>query len=406
MFPLCLKIGLKLPSGELPLVNQFPTQLCSSQRHCLSPVLTLTSLAEKTLNREQLHFVLSESDLKPPKHLPLPILSTAHSRQIPIVTTAWITESFASKKLIDYSRHLLTPLYPTYNHEAKRSRLSPNVEPLDHPGFLFNILLGSHFKFPILKPRLLLALHWLLGTEEQSKMIWDRNKSMFGAFVDRSPTGIYERKNFSKKFISKTCSTKRALTDFNLSVLELKPLHHSYHGYNLIEVKELSFFKHGLDDYRRVRDRREKFLFRKQEIRDERVSFIHHYLRSTLNFNDFLFTSKIINSKYCSDFLANGKGKSNMKSQLNKFVFIYNLTNHCSDSDRELVIQRLKDTEEVTEEMVSQEVRTVIWNRKYGNRADFFFTIQTQKSGYVEGFISDLDMENFMKKFKEERKTN
>ncbi|KAL0242807.1 hypothetical protein GEMRC1_005370 [Eukaryota sp. GEM-RC1] len=379
--------------GELPLVNQFPPQLCSSQSHCLSPVLTLTSLAEKNLNPEQIHFVLSESDLvyktlqantqllvcsesEATKTPPLPKLSTAHTRQIPIVTTAWITESFAAKKLIDYSRHLLTPLYPTYNPEAKRSRLSSNVEPLDHPGFLFNILLGSHFKFPILKPRLLLALHWLLGTEEQSKMIWDRNKSMFGAFVDRYPGGL--RVNFTGERLCYNCSKSRAMTDFKISESELNYLLGSNGKYNLIEVKELSLFKHGLDDYRRVRDRREKFLYRKQEIRDERVSFIHHYLRFTLNFRDFLWTSKIINSDYCSDFLANGKGKTNMKSQLNKIVFIHNLTKDYSDSDRELVLERLRLTAEVTEEMVLREVRTVIWNRKYGNKTKYF-TIETQK---------------------------
>ncbi|KAL0242732.1 hypothetical protein GEMRC1_005295 [Eukaryota sp. GEM-RC1] len=389
-----------ISSGELPLVNQFPPQLCSSQSHCLSPILTLTSLAEKNLNPEQIHFVLSESDLKPPKHLPLPILSTAHSRQLPIVTTAWITESFTSKKLIDYSRHLLTPLYPTYNPEAKRSCLYSNVEPLDNPGFLFNILLSSHFKFPILEPRLLLALHWLLGTEEQSKMIWDRNKSMFGAFVDRYPGGL--RVNFTGERLYYNCSKSRAMTDFKISESELNYLHGSNGKYNLIEVKELSLFKHGLEDYRRVRDRREKFLYRKQEIRDERVSYIHKYLRFTLNFRDFLWTSKIINSDYCSDFLANGKGKTNMKSQLNKIVFIYNLTKDCSDSDRDFVLERFRLTAEVTEEMVLREVRSLVWNRKYGNKGEYF-TIKTQRSGFIAGLISDHDMENFMSNFRIER---
>ncbi|KAL0231307.1 hypothetical protein GEMRC1_010711 [Eukaryota sp. GEM-RC1] len=239
-------------------------------------------------------------------------------------------------------------------------------------------------------------------------MVWERTKAMFGAYVDRSPRGRVLSHQFSEN-----CSRTRASADFDIFEWDMKPLDRvmiyirkarsSFPFYNLVDVKELSLFKHGLEGYRNLRAKKEKFPIRKQEIRDERASYIHKYLRTKLNFTDCLWTSKIIDSPACSSFLSNGKDKTGLKQELEKIVFIYNLTSECSDADRTTIMARLRNSSDVTEEKVLREVRSLVWDRTYGTKSEFF-TISRQRSAYINGRITDADMEQFMDTFKEERK--
>ncbi|KAL0231125.1 hypothetical protein GEMRC1_010530 [Eukaryota sp. GEM-RC1] len=112
-----------ISSGELEPFDKFllesPHAVSSTECLSLSPVLTLTSLAEGILSSEQLTFLRSTCDLifktlqentqllvcsetEATKTPPLPILSSAHARGIPIVTTAWVNESFEAKNLFTF----------------------------------------------------------------------------------------------------------------------------------------------------------------------------------------------------------------------------------------------------------------------------------------------------------------
>ncbi|KAL0206472.1 hypothetical protein P9112_001779 [Eukaryota sp. TZLM1-RC] len=288
-------------------------------------------------------------------------------------------------------------------------------KPLSNPRFVFRLLLQSHQKLKcILRPRFLLAAHFIFGTPQQATEVWNIMVQTFPEFIASAPTGRFSGPG---DYISRrhTCKKHQALADYKLTEEELsvvdyceertghrwwrgRPVRRYYRAYDIVAVRELSMWKHGLSEYKRFRFKKENFQNRKRELRQQR----QHVVRNILV--DLGLTEehwiRYLCDEMCEDFLSNGKNKTELKTTLQKCVTILDCE-EVKKQDRKVIDHVIAEVtnsyriSEIDDDVVVGSIRRYQWIHQFATSN--YPDVLALEAQFMEGEVAVEDITQIIK---------
>ncbi|KAL0248669.1 hypothetical protein GEMRC1_003903 [Eukaryota sp. GEM-RC1] len=265
------------------------------------------------------------------------------------------------------------------------------IYPLSQPHHVFRILLGVHFKTPIIKPRMLLALHWLHGSDNERQIIWKQYHLSYKLFLRTAKWGKCLGFSYNPEF---TCSRQHAKQEYRLDNDDLLPLDSFARRFRISDVRQMSMWKHSYDEYREFRQKREQFRLRKLELREQRFKYMKNYLSATFSFDNEQWLNYFTET-VAFDFMNNGLRKTEFKATLGHCMHLLERTQDQEVCVQELLIEKLgKIPQFVSDEILVVEVRRAIWTVKFEHLG--VYKLATIKDDFIQGRKTAEEVQEFI----------